>query len=310
MTNDDILQRLSSLENMLCKVLNIVQSGIGGNSSVVPCEYTVFEWLDEWFTTYKAPKLRTSGLIQLEVCIRKHIKGNMGDMPLQLLKAIDVQKCVNRIQSMRMRKYTYDIFCAALRQAFKLDYISVDIAAKTDRVTHQRVNGRALTVDEQTRFVKALDGNKYRSLFIFYLLTGARKEEALLVRWTDVDFKDKTLHIPGTKTISSNRTIPLFPQVAQLLAELPRDSEYVFPYPDYSVKNTFRWLKTKNKFTFSIHSLRHTFATRCREANIKPEILQHWLGHRKTSTTMDIYAHVQADADKKELLKFNPKIVI
>ena len=40
------------------------------------------------------------------------------------------------------------------------------------------------------------------------------------------------------------------------------------------------------------HSLRHTFATRCIEAGVKPVVLKNWLGHTNIHITLDTYADV------------------
>lgn len=42
---------------------------------------------------------------------------------------------------------------------------------------------------------------------------------------------------------------------------------------------------------FSGHTFRHTFATRCIEAGIKPKVLQSYLGHATLQMTMDLYVH-------------------
>ncbi|MDU7031150.1 tyrosine-type recombinase/integrase [Robinsoniella peoriensis] len=42
---------------------------------------------------------------------------------------------------------------------------------------------------------------------------------------------------------------------------------------------------------FSMHTLRHTFATRCFEEGIEPKIVQEILGHSNIAMTMDIYTH-------------------
>lgn len=40
------------------------------------------------------------------------------------------------------------------------------------------------------------------------------------------------------------------------------------------------------------HGFRHTFASICFEKEIPPKVIQKYLGHKKISTTMDIYTHV------------------
>lgn len=42
---------------------------------------------------------------------------------------------------------------------------------------------------------------------------------------------------------------------------------------------------------FSGHTFRHTFATRCIEAGVKPKVLQSYLGHATLQMTMDLYVH-------------------
>ncbi len=39
----------------------------------------------------------------------------------------------------------------------------------------------------------------------------------------------------------------------------------------------------------SLHSLRHTFATRCIEAGMQPKVLQHILGHSDIKITLNTY---------------------
>ena len=55
-----------------------------------------------------------------------------------------------------------------------------------------------------------------------------------------------------------------------------------------------RCLKSVTKQTFkrfSMHILRHTFATRCIEAGMKPKTLQMLLGHSNIGITMNLYVH-------------------
>lgn len=61
------------------------------------------------------------------------------------------------------------------------------------------------------------------------LLTGARLNEILHLRWEDVDFQWKTLRIRDK--VEDERVIPLTPYVAHLLSWLPRRNEWVFGSP-------------------------------------------------------------------------------
>ncbi len=63
------------------------------------------------------------------------------------------------------------------------------------------------------------------------LLTGARLTEILSLRWEDVDFQWKTLHIRDKVEQAAGRTIPLTPYVAHLLSWLPRRNAWVFSSP-------------------------------------------------------------------------------
>ncbi|MGB4659312.1 MAG: tyrosine-type recombinase/integrase [Mobilitalea sp.] len=52
---------------------------------------------------------------------------------------------------------------------------------------------------------------------------------------------------------------------------------------------------------FTPHCLRHTFATRCFEKGIEPKVIQGILGHAKLNITTDLYTHVTAEKQSKEL---------
>lgn len=57
-----------------------------------------------------------------------------------------------------------------------------------------------------------------------------------------------------------------------------------------------------------MHSLRHTFATRCIENGVNPKALQKMLGHSTLSVTMDLYVHVTDEQNFLEIEKMNVAI--
>lgn len=54
---------------------------------------------------------------------------------------------------------------------------------------------------------------------------------------------------------------------------------------------------------FSPHCFRHTFATRCFEANIPPKTVQDFLGHATLQMTMDLYTHVLKNQKQDSMQK-------
>ncbi|TDG02096.1 DUF4102 domain-containing protein [Paraburkholderia guartelaensis] len=57
------------------------------------------------------------------------------------------------------------------------------------------------------------------------LLTGARREEMAALRWDDVDFQWRSLHLADKVETETGRVIPLTPYLASLLLELKRLNE-------------------------------------------------------------------------------------
>lgn len=55
---------------------------------------------------------------------------------------------------------------------------------------------------------------------------------------------------------------------------------------------------------FSMHTLRHTYATRAIESGMQPKVLQQLLGHASIQTTMDTYVHVTEDSLTKAVKQF------
>ena len=52
---------------------------------------------------------------------------------------------------------------------------------------------------------------------------------------------------------------------------------------------------------FSMHVLRHTFATRCIEGGMKPKTLQIILEHSNIGITMNLYVHTTEEEKLKEI---------
>jgi integrase len=65
------------------------------------------------------------------------------------------------------------------------------------------------------------------------LETGARREEILRIRYSDVDFRTRTIHLAKTKN-GKNRYVPISDSFASYLSLIPQSihTEYLFACPD------------------------------------------------------------------------------
>jgi len=185
----------------------------------------------------------------------------------------------------------------------------------------------ALTIEEQKALVETLakhkrqgTRNEYSKQILIELYTGMRMGEINALRPEDIDFKKGVIHIRGTvsmgvgnrmyrrghtKTDAGMRDIPMNnlvrPILEQAIAEMKWNKEGVIFY-DYNknsvitttqVNSFYRRICEKADIEFhGQHSLRHTFATRCIEAGVKPVVLKNWLGHTNIHITLDTYADV------------------
>lgn len=59
--------------------------------------------------------------------------------------------------------------------------------------------------------------------------------------------------------------------------------------------------------TFSGHTFRHTFATRCFESGVDAKVVQSYLGHSSLKMTMDLYTHVTEDKSVTDIEKIVPR---
>ena len=92
--------------------------------------------------------------------------------------------------------------------------------------------GDCLQREQLTSWFKAVSelSNPVLSAYLqSLLLTGARRRELSALQWTDVDFQWLSMTIRDK--VEGERTIPLTPYVAYLLASLPRRNEWVFSSP-------------------------------------------------------------------------------
>ena len=126
------------------------------------------------------------------------------------------------------------------------------------------------------------------------LLTGARREEVAGIRWEDVDFQWKALSIKDK--VDGERTIPLTPFVASLLAALPRRNEWVFSSPTAASGRLQEPRVAHNRVlaaaglpALTIHGLRRSFGTLAEWVECPAGVSAQIMGHKPSATAEKHY---------------------
>jgi integrase len=163
--------------------------------------------------------------------------------------------------------------------------------------------------------------------------TGARRSEVLALRWTDVDFDRGTLTIArgivlgpdgivekDTKTHQVRRvaldptTIVVLVNHRQLCVDRAAAASCALPDDGFlfgqEVDGSRPWRPDSVTLSFArlcrragvkgvrLHDLRHYVATRLLAGGVDARTVAGRLGHRNAATTLNVYAHFLAEADR------------
>lgn len=204
---------------------------------------------------------------------------------------------------------------------------------------------RAFTVDEQIRFLKAIESYtpsktrvNYKNQWLLELFTGMRMGEINALSIDDIDMKNSLIHIRKTISLDKNskpvlnkttktnagiRDIPMDKRTKALLEEVlsnyHRNKNHLLFYDSVNKKlittnqvNTSfaRFCKKNNLPFFGQHMLRHTYATRCIEAGVRAEVLMRWLGHKDISVTVNTYFDVFSKLNNDHISKVDKYLEI
>lgn len=131
--------------------------------------------------------------------------------------------------------------------------------------------------------------------------SGARLREATGLRWSHVHMGKNLLTVPGTKSTTSHRIVPLFPSLAALLTEIrARRGPEPISASIARIGSCMDALKSACRKVgvkpMNHHDLRHFFATRCIESGVDIPTVSKWLGHSDGGAlAMKTYGHLRQE---------------
>ncbi len=245
----------------------------------------------------------------------------------------------NYLWSRKISTRTYNAYL----QTIKLVFNTIKESAALDGNPFEKIGKKIEEKESRKEFTK----EQVKSIFEafdnpeFYLLhkeqmnvmfniccwTGARGQDACLMRWENVNFENNLIsYIPEKtrrKTSSRSVSVPMHPQLRQALIEASewRRDEYIIPdvaeryktnpwgiskdsikvFQFIGLQTATDKVKTRRKLKasqYSMHSFRHTFVSFCANSGVPLAIVQSIVGHGSPAMTRH-YAHISQEAAKK-----------
>jgi len=234
----------------------------------------------------------------------------------------------------------------SLANAVKLGLIPHNPLEAVDIPKVERHEMKTMTEENIKMFLdeaRKYNGGEYYGVFFCLLFTGLRRNEALALRYSDIDLLGAQLSVNRTmqfihnqisfkppKTKSSRRQIALTPATCVMLRlhreaqnevrkgiDLPSvvDNDLVFcqyngqPYsPDVVTRN---WIKLVRRcgLDVNLHSARHTHASILLKQGVSLKVISERLGHSSISITADIYSHITPGMQKAAAASFDDAVI-
>jgi integrase len=199
----------------LRSLLNAVSKG----EHVDPNKITLGEWIDQWLDAgapgRKKKRVSQRTLERYSQLLLTHVKHVLGARPLQQLKAPEIDRLYAAIAAAgkiapRTQHHVHVVFGALLATAARKGLIVANPMLRVEQVPNPEAqrSDHDLADDlddddigeglDETQLAALIAGFKPSSLFSIVALaaaSGARRNELLALRWTDLDPDKKTLRI-------------------------------------------------------------------------------------------------------------------
>jgi len=180
----------------------------------------------------------------------------------------------------------------------------------------QREEEKFMSIDNFIKLKQYVSNTPIQSYIFIYILiiTGGRFGEVQRLCTTDLNYRDCTIHLPGTKTETSDRTVDVphtdMKILQKTLAQMPVNlstrlfNTGVSLITHNAVSKVLQKFCLENKIgKYTLHSIRHTHCSYLLHNDISIYYISKRLGHKNIKTTMDVYSHLLDEIEQKEKIK-------
>ncbi len=163
---------------------------------------TLNEWFEEWFEQYKKPYIKETSIYPLRSKYYNIFGNTLGDKKVININNIDIQSVINSMRDNGRAASSMRTALSTIRECLE--------SAKNNRIIqinpcfdikvyweNKTTLRRFLSKEEQDLFLSKSKNNSdwYYEMFYIMLHTGMRIGEVGGLKWEDVDFKNKCIHI-------------------------------------------------------------------------------------------------------------------
>lgn len=212
-----------------------------------------------------------------------------------------VQTFIDGIKLERKQEIIFQRISKVLKKAYATGKIKRDITLGLEKPKRKNIKERyPLTFREQVQLLKRAKSSKIYAFIVFSLVIGSRREETMRFEMSDIDERKQTIHIKGTKTVSSNRQVHVTREFIEFLKiNLPAGKfDFNRSYPTHELGKIFKDAKISGA---CLHSLRHTCSANLYFLGADDKYRQMQLGHSSIVTTNDIYTNIRENITERRL---------
>ncbi len=314
--------------NWLKETLAQIDKGLTYDASQIK----VGEFLEDWLVSIKS-NIKPTTCYNYNLAVHKHIIPALGKLLMKDLRPDIVQRFYDKKLKNGTSKFslqsTHRVLHKALSHAVVLGMISRN---PTEGVVVPRPENKEMKFYNEiqsNQLLMAVKGTRNEALFHLVLSTGMRQSELVALKWSDLDWRNKTISISRQlmrnskseeeyfstlKTQAGYRTISLGDHTIKKLRDHlnlqneerknpPREewieNDLIFPSivgTPMNQSNLYKSFKSIIKEAglpeIRFHDLRHTAASIMLNHGVPVIVVSKRLGHAKVSITMDIYGHL------------------